>query len=145
MPAITDITTTLPRNPAGFVKRPLADIKNIVINHTAVRPEVGADRVAAAHMKKWPGIVGHYFITGDGQIQQTNPVDEVVAKEPAWIYNGISVYVAGNFDDDRADHRPVGRAGSTLRVADVQAQPADRRRSRAPRSWSSPARPASSG
>ena len=99
MPAITDITTTLPRNPAGFVKRPLTDIRNIVINHTAVRPEVGADRVAAAHMTKWPGIVGHYFITGDGQIQQTNPVDEVVTKEPAWLYNGISVYIAGNFDD----------------------------------------------
>ena len=99
MPAITDITTTLPRNPAGFVKRPLADIKNIVINHTAVRPEVGADRVAAAHIKKWPGIVGHFFITADGQIQQTNPIDEVVTKDQAWIYNGISIYVAGNFDD----------------------------------------------
>ena len=50
-------------------------------------------------MTKWPGIVGHYFITGDGQIQQTNPIDEVVTKDPAWIYNGISVYVAGNFDE----------------------------------------------
>ena len=99
VPVITDITTMLPRNPAGFVRRSLADIKSIVINHTAVRPEVGADQVVAAHMKTWPGIIGHYFITGDGRIQQTNPVDEVVAKEPAWIYGGISVYVAGNFNE----------------------------------------------
>ena len=99
MPAIVDITALLPRNSAGFVKRSLADIKTVVINHTAVRPEAGADQLAAAHMQKWPGIIGHYFITGDGQIQQTNPVDEVVAKEPAWIYGGISVYVAGIFDE----------------------------------------------
>jgi len=98
-PAITDITASLPRNPAGFFKRPIGAIQYIVINHTAVRPEVGADRVAQAHMQRWPGIVAQFFITKDGEIQQTNPIDEVVAQNQPWIYNGISVYVAGKFDD----------------------------------------------
>ncbi len=97
-PEITDITTQLPRNTAGFIRRGLADIQYVVISHTAVRPEIGADRVAQAHRARWPGIVGQYFITGDGQIQQTNPVDEVVAQDQSWIYNGLNVYVAGNFD-----------------------------------------------
>lgn len=98
-PRIENITAQLPRDPARFVKRTAADIKYIVINHTAVRPEVGAERVAQQHAKKWPGIVAQFFITGDGRIQQTNPVDEVVEREQVWIFNGISVYLAGNFDE----------------------------------------------
>lgn len=98
-PSITDIIAQLPRDAAAFIKRPAADIQFLVINHTGVRPEVGADRVAQAQRAKWPGIVGQYFVTADGRIQQTNPADEVVARDQAWIYNGINIYVAGNFDD----------------------------------------------
>lgn len=98
-PTINDITAQLPRDAARFVKRPASDIQYLVINHTAVRPEVGAERVAQSHARKWPGIVAQYFITGDGQIQQTNPVDEVVERDQPWIYNGINIYLAGNFDE----------------------------------------------
>jgi N-acetyl-anhydromuramyl-L-alanine amidase AmpD len=98
-PTIADITATLPRDAARFVQRPLTEIQSLVINHTGVRPEVGADRVAQAQRAKWPGIVGQYYITADGTIQQTNPVDEVVTRDQAWIYNGINIYVAGNFDE----------------------------------------------
>jgi predicted nuclease with TOPRIM domain len=98
-PEITDITASLSRDAAGFTRRNEADITGIVINHTGVRPEVGADRVAQAQRARWPGIVGQYFITGDGKIQQTNPINEVVARDQAWIYNGVNIYVAGNFDE----------------------------------------------
>lgn len=98
-PEITDITAQLARDPAGFAKRSASDIKFLVINHTGVRPEVGADRVAQAQRARWPGIVGQYFVTGDGRIQQTNPDDEVVARDQAWVYNGLNLYVAGNFDE----------------------------------------------
>ena len=98
-PSITDITAQLPRDAARFVKRATADIQYLVINHTGVRPEVGADRVAQAQRAKWPGIVGQYYVTAGGEIQQTNPIDEVVTRDQSWIYNGINVYVAGNFDE----------------------------------------------
>ena len=74
-------------------------MKYIVINHTAVRPEVGAAAVARAQRARWPGIVGQYYITGDGQIQQTEPLDEAVSADLAWFYNGINIYVAGNFNE----------------------------------------------
>ncbi len=99
-PAITDITAQLPRDATRFVRRPLTDIQFLVINHTGVRPEVGADRVAQAQRAKWPGIVGQYYITANGVIQRTNPDDEVVTRDQTWIYNGINIYVAGNFDDN---------------------------------------------
>jgi N-acetyl-anhydromuramyl-L-alanine amidase AmpD len=98
-PTITDITAQLPRDATRFVTRPLTDIQYLVISHTGVRPEVGADRVAQAQRAKWPGIVGQYYITADGVIQQTNPDDQVVTRDQAWIYNGVNIYVAGNFDE----------------------------------------------
>ena len=70
----------------------------MVINHTAVRSDVGADRVASAQRQRWPGIVSQFFITGDGKIQRTNPDLEVVSRDQAWIFNGLNIYVAGNFD-----------------------------------------------
>ena len=98
-PDIQDITATLPRDASALVQRPLSDIQTIVINHTAVRPEIGADRVAAAHRKRWPAIVHQYFITGDGVIQQTNPLTEVVSRTDPWIYNGVNIAIAGDFTD----------------------------------------------
>jgi cell division protein FtsB len=97
-PAMVDITNQLSRDAAKFVKRTRADIKYVVINHTAVRPEIDADRVAAAQRQRWPGIMSQYYITGDGKIQRTNPDEEVVSRDVPWIYNGINIYVAGNFD-----------------------------------------------
>ncbi len=95
-PAITDVTATLPRDPAGIVARPRSDIKKIVINHTAVPPSVGADRVAEAHRKRWPGIVYQYFISGTGEIQQTASLHESVTRD-AWIYEGVHIGIAGSF------------------------------------------------
>lgn len=95
-PGMTDITSTLPRDPAGIVARPRGDVKRIVINHTAVPASVGADRVAEAHRKRWPGIVYQYFITGTGEIQQTSPLEQAVTRE-AWIYDGVHIGIAGSF------------------------------------------------
>lgn len=97
-PAFTDITGQLSRDASKFVKRTRSDIKYVVINHTAVRPEIGADLVARAQRQRWPGIMSQFFITGDGKIQRTNPDLEVVSRDQGWIFNGINIYVAGNFD-----------------------------------------------
>lgn len=97
-PDIKDIVNSLPRDAAKFARRTSADIKHVVINHTAVRSDIGADRVAIAQRQRWPGIMSQFFITGDGQIQRTNPDTDAVSRDQAWIYNGIHIYVAGNFD-----------------------------------------------
>jgi len=97
-PPLTDISASLPHGPTGFIKRPLEAIQYLLIHHTAVRPEVGAERVAQAQLAKWPGIISQYYITGDGHIQRTNPDDAVASRDVAWLYNGLGIYVAGNFD-----------------------------------------------
>ena len=107
-PSLVDITQQLPRDAARFVKRTRGDIKYLVINHTAVRAEIGADRVAAAQLQRWPGILSQFFITGDGSIQRTNPDDEVVTRDQEWIFNGLNIYLAGNYDADVPGDAQIG-------------------------------------
>ncbi len=97
-PSVVDITNQLSRDATKMVKRTKADIKYVVINHTAVRPEIGADRVATAQRQRYPAILSQFYITGDGQLQRTNPDEEVVSRDQPWIFNGLNIYVAGNFD-----------------------------------------------
>ncbi|MCO6451725.1 MAG: N-acetylmuramoyl-L-alanine amidase [Caldilineales bacterium] len=99
-PTISDVTADLPRDANKMIARKVEDIKSIVIHHTAAPPEVGVERVAQAHKARWPAIVSHYFIAGDGAILQTNPVDQIVDDKKPWLLNGINIHVAGNFNFD---------------------------------------------
>ncbi len=99
-PPIQNITGQLKRHPSlQFPTRSLDQIQMIVIHHTAVAPTVGADRIAAHRVDKqgWPGIGYHYFITADGQIQQTNELTTVATH--AGNYNPIAIGIcfAGDF------------------------------------------------
>ncbi len=99
-PPIQNITDQLKRDPnKQFATRPLSEIQMIVVHHTAVAPTVDADRIAAHRVDKqgWPGIGYHYFITGDGQLQQTN--EQTTVATHAGDYNPISLGVcfAGDF------------------------------------------------
>ncbi|NOZ71691.1 MAG: hypothetical protein GXP38_07220 [Chloroflexi bacterium] len=98
-PDITDITDQLPRDPSRMVTRAESEIEYIVINHTAVRPEVSVERIAQAHRQRWPAIVCQFYIQGDGSILQTNPLTEVVDGQQDWIRKGVNIHVAGNFTD----------------------------------------------
>jgi len=98
-PAILQIAHRLPRQAEGMHARTPGEIEHIVISHTGVRPGVPVERVAQAHLRRWPGIACHYLIEADGAIYQTCAVDEVVDDQRPWIYHGVIVYVAGNFND----------------------------------------------
>jgi N-acetyl-anhydromuramyl-L-alanine amidase AmpD/uncharacterized coiled-coil DUF342 family protein len=87
----------LPRAAGSPKPRPSDQITALVINHTAVDPSVGAERLAAAHQKRWGAILYHFFVTADGSIQQTNPLDQTVDVLQPWLAQGISIAVAGDF------------------------------------------------
>jgi N-acetyl-anhydromuramyl-L-alanine amidase AmpD len=99
-PPIQNITNQLMRAPnQTFPTRSLNEIQLIVIHHTAVAPTVGADRIAAHRVEKqgWPGIGYHYFITGDGQIQQTNELTTEATHAGSYNTAAIGVCFAGDF------------------------------------------------
>jgi N-acetyl-anhydromuramyl-L-alanine amidase AmpD/predicted nucleic acid-binding Zn-ribbon protein len=98
-PPVRDVIGQLPRDAAKMVKRTTADIRYIVLNHTAVPASVGIDRVAKAHRARWPAFVSQFFVDGEGAILQTNPIDEVVDDKQPWLFHGVNIHVAGNFND----------------------------------------------
>ncbi|MCP4168371.1 MAG: hypothetical protein GY759_21105 [Chloroflexi bacterium] len=98
-PAIIDIIEQLPRDASAMYSRPLTDVKHVVINHTAVRPGVTIKRIAEAHRQRWPAIVCHFYVEGDGTIYQTNPLAEVVDQHEPWLRDGVHIHVAGDFSE----------------------------------------------
>jgi hypothetical protein len=95
-PLIQNITQQLKRNPAlQYNSRPLTQINCVVIHHTAITPTIGAERIAQHRVDSqgWPGIGYHYFITGEGQIQQTNDLT-TVAYHAGDQYNPIAIGIA---------------------------------------------------
>ncbi|MCL4297125.1 MAG: N-acetylmuramoyl-L-alanine amidase [Anaerolineae bacterium] len=115
-PVIQDITTQLKRDPSKqFPTRSLDQIQMLVIHHTAVAPTVGADRIAAHRVDKqgWPGIGYHYFITADGQLQQTNELTTVASH--AGDYNPIAIGICFAGDFTQASPTPAQiEAGAQL-------------------------------
>ncbi len=101
-PAIEDVIDALPKHPTErYPTRPVSQISSVVLHHSAVPPSVGAARIAKYQVEKrgWPGIGFHYFVSDDGRIEQTQPL-EVIANH-AGDANPISVGIclAGNFTD----------------------------------------------
>ncbi|MCU0503494.1 MAG: N-acetylmuramoyl-L-alanine amidase, partial [Anaerolineae bacterium] len=83
--------------PGSLKARPLDQIKYVVLNHTAVDPSVGVDRLAAAHQKRWGAILYQYFIAADGTILQTNPLDQSVDLTQPWPGQAANIAIAGDF------------------------------------------------
>lgn len=99
-PAIQNITNQLKRHPQKqFPTRPLSQIQLIVIHHTAIDPNIGADRIANYGVDKlgWAGFRYHYFITGNAAIQQTNELTTLTDHAGAYSAISIGVGFAGNF------------------------------------------------
>src|SRR6185503_19674222 len=116
VPPIQNITAQLKRSPtAQFPTRAEEQIQMIIVHHTAVAPTVGADRIAEHRVDKqgWPGIGYHYFITADGQIQQTNDLTAVATH--AGNYNPIAIGIcfAGDFTNTSPSPSQV-EAGAQL-------------------------------
>jgi hypothetical protein len=99
-PPIQNITNQLKRAPGKqFPTRALNQIKRIIIHHTAIVPTVGAERIATHRVDNqgWPGIGYHYFITGDGVVQQTNELTTQSTHAGQYDPVAIGVCFAGDF------------------------------------------------
>ncbi|MFQ5612972.1 MAG: N-acetylmuramoyl-L-alanine amidase [Anaerolineae bacterium] len=102
MPPIEDIRGQLSRHPTlRFPTRPQEQIRRIIIHHTAIPPSVGARRIAdhRVNTQGWPGIGYHFFITGDGRVQQTNELTTVSTHAGQYDPVSVGVCFAGDFTE----------------------------------------------
>ncbi len=96
-PPIVDKIHELSRDELAMVQRPLTEITEIVLHHTAVDANRPLADIVAAHRERWPGIVYQYYILADGTILQTEPLTETVSKEQPYLWHGVNICLAGNF------------------------------------------------
>ena len=101
-PPIQNITAQLKRHPTKrYPNRSLNQIRRIIIQHTAIPPNIWAQRIAeyGVDKKGWPAIRYHYFITGDGQIQQTNELTTLSSHAGSYSPEAIGIGFAGDFSN----------------------------------------------
>ncbi|MGC8879660.1 MAG: N-acetylmuramoyl-L-alanine amidase [Anaerolineae bacterium] len=102
-PPIEEIMETLAQHPTRrYARRTREAIKSLVIHHSVVPPSVDARQIARYHVEQqgWPGIGYHFFITPEGHIQQTQPL-EVISYHAGTVGNqeGVGICLSGNFTD----------------------------------------------
>jgi hypothetical protein len=95
-----DVTATLAQNPAkSYPMRTHADIKRIIIHHTATPPNITVERIADFQVKNkgLPGITYHFCITAEGVVYQTQYLETVAAHAGAHSQDSVGVCLIGNF------------------------------------------------
>jgi hypothetical protein len=102
-PPIEEIMDTLPQHPTHrYTRRTREAIRSLVIHHSVVPPSVDVRQIAQFHVEQrgWPGIGYHFFITPEGHIQQTQPL-EVISYHSGEVGNqeGVGICLSGNFNE----------------------------------------------
>ncbi len=95
-----DVTDSLATHPSRkYPMRTHADIKRIIIHHTATPAGVSVERIATFQVKNrdLPGIVYHYCITAEGKVFQTQFLETVSSHAGANSDNSVGVCLIGNF------------------------------------------------
>ncbi len=95
-----DITATLIAHAAkSYPMRTHADIKRIIIHHTATPPNVTVQRIAEFQVKNkdLPGIAYHFCITAEGRAYQTQYLETVSTHAGSHSSDSVGVCLIGNF------------------------------------------------
>jgi N-acetyl-anhydromuramyl-L-alanine amidase AmpD len=102
-PRTEDIVERLPVHATKrYSRRPLADIKLIVIHHTATGPTTTPRSMAQYQVSKLdkPGITHHFFVAADGTIYETNRLETITDHASGRSQESVGVIFAGNFTND---------------------------------------------
>jgi N-acetyl-anhydromuramyl-L-alanine amidase AmpD len=101
-PATKDIVDDLPRHDSKrYESRSLADIKYLVIHHTASAATVTPQRLATHQVRKQdrPGIIYHFVVAADGTVYQTNRLATVSHHASSRNERSVGICFPGDFTD----------------------------------------------
>ena len=104
----------LPRDVRRYVPRPIEAVEYVVINHTGAPPETPLADIAAMHRADWPGILYDFVVDKQGEIFQTQPLEQVADAAEAHVRRAINIAFAGDFTGGRAPAPEQLAAGGRL-------------------------------
>jgi len=119
-PPMEDVITRLRRHPVKrFDRRPLDQIKYLVIQHSVLPGDFPAEKIAnfLVEKKQWPGIGYHFYITSDGKIYQTNLLETVcyfAGSNAQYNPLGVCICFAGNFTAEVPTPAQLSSGGKLL-------------------------------
>jgi hypothetical protein len=102
--SIQDVSASLPKHPTlPPYPRRTVPISRIILHHTVTPDTLSVERLAQIYVtrqgRELPGIPAHYYINGQGQIFQTQPLDVASAHAGNFSQESIGVSLIGNFTD----------------------------------------------
>lgn len=103
----------LPRDPARYRTRRTEDVRYLVIHHTGADASMPLSELAAQHRRQWPGLLFDYVIDAQGDVYQTQPLDQVVESDEPYLANAIGVAFAGDLMGEPPTAEQIA-AGSKL-------------------------------
>ena len=99
-PNAVDLTATLPQHPTlDYATRPLSDIAQIVLHHTATAQDTTPEAVARYHVQVngWPGIGYHLWVDASGMVSLLNAPEAVTYHVGDANQASLGVCVPGNY------------------------------------------------
>jgi N-acetyl-anhydromuramyl-L-alanine amidase AmpD len=96
---VQDVTDSLPQNESeSYALRTLEQIRDLIIHHTAVSPDVGPEIIARYHVrsKGWPAIGYHFLVMSDGTVFQTNRLRSISYHARQANASSVGIAFAGN-------------------------------------------------
>lgn len=95
-----DVSGSLAQHAARrYPMRTHADIKRIIVHHTATPANISVERIAAFQVKNrdMPGIAYHYCITAEGEVFQTQYLETIANHAGNHSSDSVGVCLIGNF------------------------------------------------
>lgn len=113
-PRMVSAAAELPREGHRYRRRDPESIKAVLVNHTGAPANTPISVLAQEHRRDWPGLLFDFVIDGQGNITQTQPLNEVVATDEPWLANAYNVALAGDFEDGVPSRAQINAAGSLI-------------------------------
>lgn len=106
---VINIVKDLPKGRGEYSERPLSQITDIVVHHSAASPNFGPYDFAKWHIEKkdWPGIAYHYVLMADGKIYQTNELETVSYHALGHNSYTCGICLSGNFEESKVPQKQL--------------------------------------
>jgi N-acetyl-anhydromuramyl-L-alanine amidase AmpD len=111
---IVDWTDQLPRDPSGYRPRAAQDVRFLVIHHTGVDAATPLQEIAESQRQEWPGILYDYVVDANGEIYQTQPLDQAMISDEEYFAKGIQIAFAGDFTESTPSNEQLYAGGRLI-------------------------------
>jgi N-acetyl-anhydromuramyl-L-alanine amidase AmpD len=113
-PRMVNAAAELPREAHRYRRREAGSVKAILVNHTGAPANTPISVLAQEHRHDWPGLLFDFVIDAQGNITQTQPLNEVVDTDEPWLANAYNLALAGDFEEDAPSRAQINAAGSLI-------------------------------